>query len=152
MDRIQQFYVIGLEDRTTNDREQSGQGVIGRLWSRLMGEGLYESIPDKEDSSKVVVYSDYESDEKGAYSYLLGARVSSIASVPSGMSSRTVLAGDYKKFTSARGPLIKVVPETWKQVWTSPQLHRKFATDFEIHDIRAKNQDDGQVDIYVGVK
>ena len=151
MDRIQQFYVIGLEDRTTNEKEQSGQGVIGHLWNKLLGEGLYERIPDKEDSNKVVVYSDYESNEKGAYSYLLGARVSSIATVPSGMASRTVLAGNYAKFTSTRGPLMKVVPETWKQIWTSPQLHRKFATDFEIYDIRAKNQEDGQVDIYVGV-
>ncbi len=68
------FIVVGISTRTTNAKEMSGKGVIAQQWDRFMKEGLLSKIPNKVDSKILAVYTDYESDANGAYSYILGAR------------------------------------------------------------------------------
>ncbi len=146
-----EFQVIGIEARTTNAREMTKEGVIGKQWERLMKEGLLARIPSKADQSIVALYTDYESDQDGAYTFILGARVTSIANVPEGMVARKVPAAHYAVFTSERGPSAKVVYETWKRIWATP-LHRAFQTDFELYDERAADPQNTQMSIYVGVR
>src|SRR5256885_13557204 len=79
------FLVAGIAVRTSNAKEMSADGIIGKQWARLMQEDLLAKIPNRADASIVAVYSDYASDKDGDYTYLLGARVTSDAGVPSGM-------------------------------------------------------------------
>src|ERR1700751_2132065 len=79
------FTVVGIAARTSNPREMSADGIIGKQWGRLMQEGLLAKIPNKADSNIVAVYTDYASDHNGEYTYVLGARVKSDADVPAGM-------------------------------------------------------------------
>ena len=72
---VESFLVLGIEARTTNNRETSGQGAIGPLWGRLTKDALLERIPNRVDDRIIAVYSDYENDRDGEYSYLLGAKV-----------------------------------------------------------------------------
>ena len=71
------FTVVGIGDRTSNAKEMTEQGVIPKQWERLMKKDLVNKIPDKADSSIIAVYTDYESDKDGEYTYLLGAKVTS---------------------------------------------------------------------------
>jgi predicted transcriptional regulator YdeE len=150
------FTVIGISARTTNAREMSGKGVIGEAWGRFMKQNLSSKIPNKVDSDILALYTDYESDANGAYTFLLGAKVSSADSVPAGMVARTIPAARYAVFTSEKGPVAKVVPETWSHIWALPESapggSRAYQADFELYDQRAADPQNSQVDVYVGIK
>jgi predicted transcriptional regulator YdeE len=137
-----EFMVVGISVRTSNAKEASGEGVI--------------KIPNKVDSEIVVVYSDYESDANGAYNYTIGAKVNSISKIPPRMAAKKVPAGRYAVFTSEKGFVGKVVPETWSRIWALPKSvmggDRAYQADFEIYDQRAADREHAQVDIYVGIK
>ncbi len=158
VDHRNAFSVVGLNGRTSNLRETSGQGIIGSLWQKLMSEHLLDQIPDKTDSNIVAVYSDYASDEHGEYTYTLGARVlgGGPKELPEGLHRVIIPTGRYALFPSARGPVPGIVIETWKDIWNikalHPELHRTYKSDYELYDERARNPQDAQVDVFVGVQ
>src|SRR6476469_6982824 len=84
---VEPFLVLGIEARTSNAREMGGHGAIGALWGRLMNDNFLAHIPHRVDNHVIAVYTNYESDKDGEYSYLLGARVNSIEKVPEEMAS-----------------------------------------------------------------
>jgi predicted transcriptional regulator YdeE len=143
--------VIGIEARTSNAKEMTKDAVIPKQWERFMKEGLLARIPNKTGQSIVALYADYESDKDGAYTYVLGARVTSISTIPEGMVAREIPAGRYAIFTSDRGPVARVVYETWKRIWAAP-LDRAYRTDFELYGQRAADPQSAQVKVYVGIR
>ena len=134
----------------------SGKGAIPQQWDRFMKEGLLGKITNKVDSNIVAVYVDYESDANGAYTFMIGARVSSAEDVPLGMVAKKVPAGRYAVFISEKGFVGKIVPQTWSHIWaipkSSPGGNRAYQADFEVYDQRAADPQNAQVDIYVGIK
>jgi predicted transcriptional regulator YdeE len=146
------FTVVGIEARTNNAREMSGSGVIASQWARFMKDELLAQIPNKTDAAILAVYSDYASDENGEFSFMIGARVSSVAEAPAGMVARKIPAGRYTIFTSERGPVEKVVMATWQKIWAAPGIERAYNVDFELYDERARNPKNAQVDVCVGIK
>jgi len=150
------FTVVGIEARTSNAKEMSPDGVIGKQWARFMQDNLATRIQNKADSSILALYSDYASDKDGEYTFLIGARVTSAKDVPAGMVVKEVPAGRYAIFTSNKGLVAKIVVETWQQIWavpkSSPGGSRAYKTDFEVYDERAANPQDAQVDVHIGIK
>jgi predicted transcriptional regulator YdeE len=150
------FAVIGISARTSNAKEMTAEGVIGKQWARLMQEDLLSKIPNKADKNIVAVYTDYASDHKGEYTYILGAAVKSDAEVPAGMVAKKVPAGKYAVFTSEKGPAQKVVPELWMKINSLPKTavggDRLYGGDFEIYDERATDPQNLQVDVYLEIK
>lgn len=150
------FSVIGIAERTTNAREMSGEGVIGKQWGRFMQESLLAQIPNKADTSIIAVITDYASDKDGEYTHLIGARVTSIADVPEGMVVKKVPAGKYAIFTSEKGPVAQVVVGTWQKIWAQPKSapggNRAYKADYEVYDERAGDPQNAQMDVHVGIK
>jgi predicted transcriptional regulator YdeE len=150
------FTVVGIAVRTSNAEQMTAARPIGALWERLFKEGVLAAIPNKADGNIVAVYSEYASDKDGEYTYLLGARVRKVESVPLGMKEKKVPAGRYAVFTSERGPVEKVVVEMWRRVWETPKNalggDRTYKADFEVYDQRAQNPADAVVDLYVAVR
>lgn len=150
------FYVAGYAVRTNNADELSGRGRIGDLWQRFQQENLAAAIPDRVDGCLIAVYSDYASDEKGEFSYLLGARVSSARHLPAQLSYRRVIAGPYAIFTTEQGPLVQVLQQEWRKIWSAGPNElggvRAFATDYEVYDQRAADREHAQIEIHIGVK
>lgn len=138
---IEEFQVIGMAARTTNAREMTADGVIPKLWAH----------PPQSDSGVIALYTEYESDEHGEYTFVLGAKANSGSAVLDAMVQKTVPAGRYAVFTSERGRVQKIVFETWKRIW-SELPSRSFIADFEVYDQRAADPGDAVVNIYVGVK
>jgi predicted transcriptional regulator YdeE len=150
------FTVVGITVRTSNREQMTAARPIGTLWERLFKEGVLAAIPNKADGNIVAVYSEYASDKDGEYTYLLGARVKKVESVPAGMTVEKVPAGRYALFTSERGKVEKVVVEMWRRVWETPKDalggDRTYRADFEVYDQRAQNPADAVVDLYVAVR
>jgi predicted transcriptional regulator YdeE len=150
------FYVAGYSARTNNADEASGKGKIGPLWQRWFAENLAATIPNRAGNDVLAIYSDYASDEKGDYTYMLGARVSSIDDLPAGLTYRKIAAGRYAVFTTENGPVTHVVPAEWQKIWavSANELggKRAFLTDFEVYDQRAADPQHAQIDIHIGVK
>ena len=148
--------VIGVQIRTNNAAELSGQGKIGALWGRLFAEQLPSQIPHRVSDSIFAVYSNYASDENGDYDYLLGCPVSSIEAIPAGMTYAAIPTGDYAVFTSETGPVVEVVQSAWKHIWhlAPDELGRKraFNTDYEVYDHRALNPTHSQVEIHLSLQ
>ncbi len=152
---VEGFTVIGIAARTSNAREASPDGVIGKQWQRLMSEGLLAKIPNRADGNIIALYTDYASDKDGEYTYVLGARVTSAESVPAGMVAKKVPTGRYAVFTSERGAVQKVVPQVWQRVWATPANapggRRAYKTDFELYDERARDPREAVVEVYIGL-
>ncbi len=121
-----------------------------------MKDALLDRIPSKADTNTLAVYTDYESDRNGEYTFLIGARVSSAAKIPAGMVTVKIPAGRFAVFTSEKGFVGKVVPEIWTRIWAIPKSEpggdRSYRADYELYDQRAADPQNAQVDIYVGIK
>jgi len=150
------FYVAGYSVRTNNANEMSGHGEIGPLWQRFTQQNLAAQIPDRADARTLVVYSDYASDEKGDYSYLLGVRVTSIDHLTAGMTFKKIVPGTYAVLTTEQGPLVEVLQAEWKKIWAMQPAElggkRAFLTDYEVYDARSADPQKAQVEIHIGLQ
>lgn len=150
------FAAIGIAERTTNAKEMTPDGVIGKQWARFMQANLLAEIPNRSESSIIAVITDYASDKDGEYTHLIGAKVTTIAQVPPGMVAKKVPPGRYAIFTSEKGPLAKVVVGAWQRIWSIPKAspggNRAYKTDYEVYDQRATDPRDAQVDVHVGIR
>jgi predicted transcriptional regulator YdeE len=151
-----EFTVIGITARTSNAKEMTADGVIGKQWARLMQEGMLAKIPNRSDGSTIAVYTDYASDKNGEYTYILGAKVKSGAEPPAGMVAKKIPAGRYAVFATEAGPGPKVVPEAWMRINSLPVSavggDRVYRADFELYDERAADPQNLRADIYIGIK
>ena len=152
-----EFTVIGIEARTNNSKEMTGTGIIPKQGEKFFKDNVLARIPDKVDSNIVVVYSNYQSDNTGDYDYLIGAKVSDASVIPSGMVAERVPVGKYAVFTTAAGPVGKVVSEKWQEILDLESKSRlggtrAYKADFEIYDQRSRDPQNSQVDVYIGLK
>jgi sarcosine oxidase len=150
------FEVIGIAVRTNNAKEAGPDGAIPKLWQRVMQERVLDRVPDKTSPDLYAVYTDYASDANGDYTLGLGAKVQPGTNPSEGMIAKVVPAGQYAVFTSERGPVAKVVVETWLRIWSHYQIpangQRAYQADFELYDERAADPNNAQVEIYIGMK
>jgi predicted transcriptional regulator YdeE len=124
------------------------------LWRRFFAEHIADAIPDPlPDAEIIAVYSEYEPDATGPYSYLpysylIGQQVRSAEQVPRGMSAVTIPAGRYLRFHVA-GSTPADRAHTWEEIGRffelSPEYERAWTADFEVH-----RRDD--TEMYVAVK
>lgn len=150
------FTVVGLSVRTNNAIEATSSGKIGQLWAQFLSGRLADTIPSRADNKVIAVYTDYASDEKGDYTYILGVRVTETGHVPAGMVAREVPAGNYALVESEDGPPSRVVPEAWKWIWSMPPQDlggkRAFRTDFEEYDEAGLAKQSCRAGIYLSLK
>lgn len=152
-----EFSIIGIQVRTSNAKETTGQGDIPKQWSKFYKEGIANKIPNKLDPTIYAVYTNYASDYNGAYDFIIGMKVSDISDVPPGMVAKKIPSGRFAIITSAKGPVEQVVPQAWQRVYSldaGKQLAgtRAYGGDFEMYDQRSLNPQDAQVDLYIGLK
>jgi predicted transcriptional regulator YdeE len=150
------FYIVGVAARTDNAAERNGKGRIGEIWQRLFRDNLAAKIPNKLGINLIAVYTDYETDQNGQYTYLLGLPVSSIHNVPAKFVAKHIPGGRYAVVTSNRGPVTKVVPEMWQRIWSMSVAElggmRSFRADYEVYDQRAADPEKAQIEVYVGLR
>ena len=136
--------IAGFTVRTNNMSPDMG-AAIGGLWQKFFAEG-YQALPDKVTGKTMGVYTDYESDEKGDYTFMTACEVG--GDIPDGFEVKTVPAGKYAKFT-VRGNMMTVVGEFWQKLWQMP-LERTYICDYE--EYQNSDPEDCEVHIYIGIK
>lgn len=144
--QMEEQMVAGVSARTNNMSPDMG-AVIGGLWKRFYGEGIYGSIPGKTDGKALGIYTDYAGDEKADYTVLVGCRVLSEPE-GEGLTVRRMPAGPYARFV-IRGNMVQAVAAAWEAIWKM-DLPRSFQYDYE--EYQDDSMDHAEIHIYVGLK
>lgn len=141
--------IIGIAVRTTNENNQAATDIPA-LWQRFFSEGMSQQIPNKVDDTLYCIYTDYENDFTRPYTTVLGCAVTSLESVPEGMTAITLAEGNYVHF-EAKGNLSEgAVYEAWTKIWESG-MERAYTTDYEVYGLGAQNPEAASVDIWIAV-
>ncbi|MCV9926128.1 GyrI-like domain-containing protein [Flavobacterium sp. LS1R49] len=146
---IEEFFIIGLSVRTTNENEQSATDIPA-LWNKFMTENTIENIPNKIDNSIYSVYTEYEKDYTKPYTTILGCKVLSLDNIPTGMTGKTIAKETYKQFTAKGNLAHGIVIQKWIEIWNT-DLNRKYTADFEIYGEKASNPENAEVPIFIAI-
>jgi len=150
--------LVGLTARTNNKNEMDPQKAkIGSLVTRFYKENIPAQIGNrKRPGVTYSVYTEYESNEHGYYTYFIGEEVNSFAGVSASLQTLTIPAAKYQKFTTPAGKMPDVVINAWQEIWKmSPDDFggkRTYQADFEIYDQRASDPANTVLDICIGIK
>ena len=142
------IHIVGIGTRTSN---QEAQITLPRMWERLFQENLIAQISNTLSSDIYAIYTGYEGDHTRPYTYILGYQVRDLTTIPPGLIGISIAPASYEVFT-ARGRLPDAVVRTWELIWT-PEVdaRRAYQTDFERYGEKAMNQEDGEVEISIGI-
>ena len=142
--------IIGIVVRTTNANGQAATD-LGKLWGQFMSDTI-SKIPNAISEEIIAIYTDYESDYQGAYTAIIGKKVSSLDEIPDGMIGREFPATKFQKFV-AKGEMPNAVMQTWKTIWEQDAtLNRAYQYDFEVYGEKSQNGSESEVEIFVSVK
>lgn len=145
------FKVIGLTV-ISSLKEQQNTTDIGIFWGQLYAQNVLQRIPNKVSDDVYIVYTDYANNPDEGFRIIMGAKVSSLDSIPRGLTGRTISGGNYKKFI-AHGEMPKAVNNLWSQIrlMDSTRLSRTYQADYEVYG-RDRSSPDAEVDVFVSVK
>lgn len=155
---IPELILVGISDRTNNKNEANPETAkISSMIQRYFHQSLATNIPNRtKPGTTYCVYTDYESDEFGDYTYFVGEAVQSGTEVPEDLTKIIIPAQTYVKFTNGPGAMPDVCITAWKDIWSmsSDALggQRTYGADFEIYDERAQNPHQVELDICIGIQ
>ena len=149
--------LVGTTVRTNNAQElDHKKAKIGLALATYFGDRLAEKIVYRSAPGVTYcVYTDFENDEHGEYTYFVGEKVSEVGELPHGFTTITLPEGPYSRFVCGPGPLPKLCVNAWQKIWRMPQEEvggeRAYHADFEVYDQRAANPEQAIFDIYLGL-
>jgi predicted transcriptional regulator YdeE len=137
--------IMGIELRTSNDEAMQ---TIPAHWQRFTEDGVLARIPGKLSDEVYAVYTHFENagvDNRGIYSLIIGAPVSSTQAMPPGMSHAVLPASPRAVFPVPPGRFDQV-GAVWQDVWQRDDLPKTFVADCE------RYRANGDIHILVGVR
>lgn len=155
---LPEIKLLGILCRTNNTAEINiSSAKIAPTIQKYFRQAVGEEIPNRKNpGTTYCVYTDYESDFTGDYTYFIGEEVKVGGDSMEGFSSIIIPAQNYAKFTSKPGIMLEVCIDMWQNIWKmkSGELggKRAYLADFEVYDKRALDPSKTVLDIYVGVK
>ena len=145
--KVPEKIIVGISRRTSNAR---GFEDISACWQDFFAQNGAARITNRTVPPVMyAVYSDYETDWRGEYSYLIGCGVDRAGAIPEGMEVRRVPAQTYAVFR-AKGRMPDEILAVWATVWAS-DLSRTYTCDLEVYDKRFTRPVNKEVEIYVAV-
>lgn len=154
----QEIKLVGICVHTSYQQElDKMKGRIFPCVQKYFHGALFEKIPHRaKPGTTFCAYTDYETDEKGTYTYFIGEEVTSFDSrLSTEFQKLTIPRQHYVKFTTDPAPMPEVIVNAWKEIWETPSSKlggkRSYLTDFEIYDERAADHQKIVLDIYVGI-
>jgi len=118
---------------------------------------LAEQIKDRKNpGTTFCVYTNYESDVNGDYTYFIGEEVTSFEEIGKEFETLTIPVQNYAKFTNQRGPMPTVCIDMWQNIWkmNASDLggERAYIADFEVYDERSVDHNNVTLAIYIGIR
>nr|WP_319377398.1 GyrI-like domain-containing protein [uncultured Methanoregula sp.] len=147
--KVPERTVVGISKRTCN---ADGRSIddIPACWKEFLSQNSTAKIKNRAiPPTLYVVYSDYASDWRGEYSFLLGCGVTRAETVPEGMEVRRIPAQTYAVF-NVKGKMPDELLGIWSTIWLS-ELPRTYTYDFEVYDKRFTRPASKEVDVYVAI-
>jgi predicted transcriptional regulator YdeE len=149
MKKMPELTVVGVTRRTCNADGRSIEDIPA-VWKEFLVKNAAAKIQNRSvPPAMYAVYSDYETDWKGEYAFLIGCGVTRANTVPEGMAVRRIPAQTYAHFT-AKGEMPQSLLEVWSSVWLS-DLPRTYTFDFEVYDQRFTRPKDKEIDVYIAI-
>lgn len=156
--QLPEIKLVGINVRTSNALEMNpATAQIGATMQRFFMDSMQAKILNRKKPGRVfAVYTDYESNEHGPYTYFLGEEVTIFDKLDDGFKTLVISPQNYMKFTSNQGVMPKVVIDMWQDIWKMTESdfggQRAYLADFEIYDERSHDSSKAVVDIYIGTK
>lgn len=150
--------LVGLTTRTNNLNEMNPEkSKIAELAGRFWSQNMASQISNRQNPGVTLsIYTEYDSNEHGDYTYFIGEEVSSFDDVSADLQKLTIPAAKYQKFTTLPGKMPEVVIHAWQKIWGMTEKdfggERAYVADFEIYDQRASDPANASLDIYIGIK
>ncbi len=158
--QLPEMILVGLAVRTNNQNEMNPEtskiGELSKLyWNNQVANSICHRIKPNITYS---VYTNYESDEHGDYTYFIGEAVDSFQNQDLETFKTLVIpASTYQKFTTEPGKMPEVVISAWQAIWRMDENDlggkRQYVADFETHDEKSLiDPNHAVVNIYIGIK
>ncbi|NKB47285.1 MAG: AraC family transcriptional regulator [Legionellales bacterium] len=157
--RLPEMTLVGLTARTNNKNEMNPETskiaeLAGLYWDNQLANNIQHRA---KLGITYAVYTDFESDENGEYTYFIGEMVESLLNQDlEKFKTITIPASSYQKFSTEPGKMPEVVISAWQEIWTMRESDfggkRRYVADFEIYDQRAADSNNTVVDIYIGIE
>lgn len=155
---LPEIKLVGIKGRTNNRNEgDPSKAIIGSTFHTYLSNHIASTIPHRKNPGVMYsVYTDYESDFTGDYTYFLGEEVTALEETETRLVPLVIPAQCYLKLTCGPGPLPEICIKSWQEIWkmTSKDFggDRIYIADFEIYDHRAQDPTQAIFDIYIGIK
>lgn len=152
--------LVGLKTRSSYQLELDWtKGKIFPCVQKYFHEKIASLIPNRKQSGKTFcVYTDYESDYTGAYTYFIGEEVQLLEKhlqFSDELSTLIIPAQRYTKFSTEAGSMPNILRDAWESIWKMSDRElggkRNYLADFEIYDERAADHNNLVLDIYIGL-
>jgi predicted transcriptional regulator YdeE len=148
---VPEFFVAGFTSRTRNQDEINPlTAKISPTWARFFASGITtnQALINSANPAAYGVYSDYESDVNGLYTFTAGVSIDPTQTLPPDLTLTKITGGNYLVFT-AKGLMPLVLVQTWTYIWSyfsaHPELKRLYQADFEFYP------QPGEVEIFIGI-
>lgn len=155
--KLPEIKLVGLTVRTSNPLEMDPAtakigGAVQNYYQAMCADKI---MLRKTPWTTYSVYTNYESDFTGEYTYFIGEEVLDFEDQPDEFQQLIIPQQNYTKFTTAPGAMPDVCLSAWQKIWqmTMEDLcgKRAYKADFEIYDQRASDPTNSVLDIYVGI-
>ena len=150
--------LAGITSRTNNILEMNPTtSKITPTLQKYFNNNLASEIHNnKQPGVTYCVYTDYENDLTGDYTYFVSEEVLSFDHLNSDLETLVVPIQKYAKFTVGPGKMPDVCIGAWQNIWkmTSSDFgsDRAYVADFEVYDERSQDNQNTELDIYIGIK
>lgn len=139
--------IVGIAGRTNNQSPDMGK-IIGGLWCRFYGDGIYDSIDGKINGKVLGIYTDYEGNEQDDYTVIVACEVSEVTESEQ-FTVGKIPAGRYAKF-AVEGEEPAEVAKAWQKIWDMDDLPRSFICDFE--EYQSSDMGRKRIHLYIGLR
>lgn len=153
--------LVGITTTRTNNKHlfesDPSTNKVAMIVQKYFHQGLAEKISARKNpGTTLCVYSQYESDFNGDFTYFIGEEVTELNSIAEGFETLIIPAQKYAKFTSEPGPMPMVCIDMWKAIWKMSDADlggkRAYLADFEVYDERSADHSRVVMDICIGIK
>lgn len=151
--------LVGITARTNNKHlfeADPSTNIVAATVKKYFENGLAETIhARKAPGTTFCVYTNYESDFNGDYTYFIGEEVTSLDNIPANLETLIIPKQEYAKFTNQPGPMPAVCIDMWQKIWKMDQAslggERNYKADFEVYDERSRDHSHVTLDIFIGI-
>ncbi len=158
--KLPELKLVGITARTNNKHlfeSDPATNIVAATVQKYFYNQLAEKITlRKKPGVTFCIYTHYESDVTGDYTYFIGEEVTSFGKIEEDLEILNIPQQNYIKFTNQPGPMPSVCIDMWKNIWQMSAVElggeRAYVADFEVYDERSRDHQNTSLDIYIGIK